>query len=68
MTGWEVDRTVRARFPHLPIILLTGWGDQALMESEDGALVNTVLAKPLRVDDIVQAIADVTEASPPQPS
>jgi CheY-like chemotaxis protein len=68
MTGWEVARTVRARFPRLPIILLTGWGDQALMESEDGALVNTVLPKPVRVDDIVQAIADVTEAPPPQPS
>jgi len=68
MTGWEVARTVRTRFPYLPIILLTGWGDRALMESEDGALVNTVLPKPVRIDDIVQAISDVTETPPPQPS
>jgi hypothetical protein len=41
-------------------VLLTGWGDQpGLEESRDRRLVDRVLAKPVRLEDLQTLIADL---------
>jgi FixJ family two-component response regulator len=53
---------VKARAPHMPIILLTGWGEQAAVEAGAEGLIDRVLAKPVRMEDLLQVIADLTRA------
>jgi FixJ family two-component response regulator len=55
-----VARAVKARAPRLPIILLTGWGEQAAVEAGAEGLVERVLAKPVRMEDLLRVIADLT--------
>ncbi|HSB80984.1 MAG TPA: response regulator, partial [Candidatus Methylomirabilis sp.] len=63
VTGWDVARAVRARTPRLPIILLTGWGEQAAVEAGAEGLIDRVLGKPVRMDDLLQVIADLTSGT-----
>lgn len=55
MDGLELARAVRARFPHYPIILMSGY----LWESGDGgtAIEHPRLAKPLRGADLLDALS-----------
>jgi CheY-like chemotaxis protein len=56
MTGWEVARAIRAGFPTLPIILLTGWGNQVASETEAGRLVDKILRKPIPLHELAETI------------
>ena len=64
MTGWEVARAIKATTPKTPIILLTGWGEQLVGQSEGREIVDRVLGKPVRLKDLLAAIAELT--GPPQ--
>ncbi len=46
MSGWEVAQAVKARWPQLPVILVTGWGDALEGEQPESRGVDAVLAKP----------------------
>jgi signal transduction histidine kinase/CheY-like chemotaxis protein len=59
MTGWEVARKVKEQYPHLPILLLTGWGDQVVMEAEERVLVDKVLSKPVPLEALLQALSEL---------
>ena len=55
MSGSELARQLRTRFPDLPIVLLTG-------DTEIGAAaehVNTVLSKPFKIDELQATIRDL---------
>jgi signal transduction histidine kinase/ActR/RegA family two-component response regulator len=68
MTGWDVARAVRARHPILPIVLLTGWGEQAPGDVAEIPLVDRVLGKPVRLEDLLDTIAELTPETPrPKP-
>ncbi|HSB68423.1 MAG TPA: GAF domain-containing protein [Candidatus Methylomirabilis sp.] len=65
VTGWDVARAVKARIPGLPVILLTGWGDQPTPDggdSDPSRLVDRVLGKPFRLEELLGMIADLTRA------
>jgi FixJ family two-component response regulator len=47
MTGAEFGRRVRARFPDMPIVLVTGYADTDMIESAVGESA-LVLRKPFR--------------------
>jgi FixJ family two-component response regulator len=67
ITGWDVARAVKARRPRLPVILLTGWGEQA--KSDGGAAyVDRIFGKPVRMQDLLGAIAELcsAELEPPE--
>ena len=66
MTGWEVAQRVKAAQPHLPVILLTGWGQQATSSAPGQECVDRVLAKPIRLEELQDAIAQVA-IGPPDP-
>ncbi len=65
VTGWDVARAAKARNPGLPVILMTGWGEQAVAQAEERALVDRVLAKPFRLEALLQVIKELTDDRPP---
>ena len=62
MSGAEVARRVKAAHPRLPVILLTGWGDTATLPKADRQFVDRVLGKPVRLADLLQVVAELTES------
>jgi signal transduction histidine kinase/ActR/RegA family two-component response regulator len=61
MTGWEVARAVRGHSPRTPVLLLTGWGDQ-FQDAAERSLVDGVLGKPFRLEDLLRALAKAIAA------
>ena len=61
LTGWDVAREVRTRRPRLPIVLMTGWGEQVAGEAGHQGLVDRVLGKPVRLEELLRAIRETTE-------
>ena len=60
VTGWDVARAAKARRPDLPVVLLTGWGDQVGAEAPADALVDRVLTKPVPRQTVLAVIAELT--------
>ena len=63
MNGWEVARAVKARAPNVPVVLVTGWGEDGPAPGADHSLVMAVLSKPFRVQDIVKVVGHALGAS-----
>jgi CheY-like chemotaxis protein len=57
ISGWDVAARLRARYPHIPIGFVTGWGDQLDPERLAGAGVDFVVAKPFQAHDILRHVA-----------
>ncbi|MGB4782601.1 ATP-binding protein [Candidatus Methylomirabilis sp.] len=57
MSGWEVASLVKARWPGLPVILITGWGEVVEGEQLATSGVDLILAKPFTNEQLLQAIA-----------
>jgi hypothetical protein len=53
--------------PDLPVILLTGWGERPLSLAEHPGLADRILGKPLRLDDLLTVVPELTvrAAEPP---
>ncbi|MDO8476668.1 MAG: response regulator [Candidatus Rokubacteria bacterium] len=47
MTGWELARTIRSRWPRLAVGLVTGWGNQVDVPPADSELIIGTVAKPV---------------------
>jgi signal transduction histidine kinase/ActR/RegA family two-component response regulator len=56
MSGWEVAQAVKTRWPQLPVILVTGWGDVLEHARLEGTGVDVVLSKPYTVTQITHAL------------
>ena len=56
MNGAELARAVRARFPDLPIVFVTGFAETEQMEGACGADV-PVLRKPFGIDELAAVVA-----------
>jgi GAF domain-containing protein/anti-sigma regulatory factor (Ser/Thr protein kinase) len=59
MTGWEVARVAKSRWPSVPVGLITGWGEDPATKPEERATADFVLAKPITVDRLRAALAQV---------
>jgi two-component system cell cycle sensor histidine kinase/response regulator CckA len=64
LDGRALARELRARWPMLPLILMSGFTDRAALDDDVPGLV--VLQKPLAADALVSAIE--TAVSPPRPA
>jgi DNA-binding response OmpR family regulator len=58
--GCQVADSVRATTPDTPIIMLTGWGQQLLADSERTPQVDRLLSKPPRLQELRTALAELT--------
>jgi CheY-like chemotaxis protein len=67
LSGWDVARLTRERWPDLPIVLLTGWGRDvsAAQLREHGVLL--ALAKPFEPPTLRGALARALRPAPAAP-
>jgi CheY-like chemotaxis protein len=59
MTGWDVAERLKAADPARPVILLTGWGQDAPAAPGE-ARVDRVLGKPIRLAELHRSIVELT--------
>src|SRR6266446_47302 len=57
MTGSEVARAVRARWPQLRVGLMTGWDESEGLVGETSTIVDFVIAKPFNLQSLLSAYA-----------
>ncbi|HOM71424.1 MAG TPA: response regulator, partial [Armatimonadota bacterium] len=58
MSGWQVAREIKGIQPETPVVLLTGWGT-VLDENElEGSVVDMVLSKPVRLEDLSSVVSE----------
>jgi CheY-like chemotaxis protein len=62
MNGWEVARAVTVWAPNVPVVLVTGWGEDGPAPGADHSLVAAILTKPFRVQDIVKVVGQALGA------
>jgi CheY-like chemotaxis protein len=56
MNGWDVARAVKARWPKLRVVLVTGWGQDAEGSDEERGAVDVTLAKPVTIESLRTAM------------
>lgn len=61
MTGWEVARAVKARWPWSRVILVTGWGESVEREATAEQGVDALLCKPFMVQEVRSLVAKLLE-------
>jgi CheY-like chemotaxis protein len=59
VSGWQVARAVKQMAPHVPVFLVTGFGVELTTEERRAHGVDLVLVKPLQIQEILDAVAEV---------
>jgi signal transduction histidine kinase/ActR/RegA family two-component response regulator len=59
MSGWELAREIRHLNQHIPIAVITGWGEAVGSNEQKAAGVNWVIAKPFTADRIAELVRDI---------
>ncbi len=62
MSGADFAKTVQERAPGTPVVLLTGWGEQIQSENRQLDGVTQVLAKPVTIKTLANALAKTLAA------
>jgi two-component system cell cycle sensor histidine kinase/response regulator CckA len=65
MSGWEVAEACHARFPDLPVGLITGWGDRLDPAQLARHGVRFVVAKPFQAAEVLHRVGDALADSDP---
>jgi signal transduction histidine kinase len=65
MSGDQLALRSKRIAPHVPILMLTGFGDFMIARGEHPVGVDAVLSKPITIDALRDAIAEVTAARLP---
>jgi signal transduction histidine kinase len=58
MNGWDVAKAIQARWPKLPVGLITGWGETEITR-EERSRVNFVITKPFDKAVLRETLADI---------
>jgi signal transduction histidine kinase/CheY-like chemotaxis protein len=62
VSGWQVARAVKQMTPRVPVFLVTGFGVELSPEERRTHGVDLVLVKPLQIQEILDAVAEVARA------
>ncbi|MEE9275884.1 MAG: response regulator [bacterium] len=62
LSGWDVAETVKKKGGKVPVILITGWGDDLDFARIEKSGISQVIAKPFNMATVRKA---VSEALPP---
>jgi CheY-like chemotaxis protein len=57
MSGWQVAQAVKAARPHVPVVVVTGWGVELSQAELRAHGVDRVLGKPFEYDDVRDVVA-----------
>jgi signal transduction histidine kinase/CheY-like chemotaxis protein len=60
VTGWQVNEAVKRQHPGIPVILMSGFGIAIDAEERERQKIDAVLPKPIGIDDLLTALANVT--------
>ena len=61
LSGYELAHRVAAEWPHLPVLLTSGYADELVRRDEDAIAHLKVLNKPYRLADLANAIAEALD-------
>jgi len=61
ISGWEVSKTIKQKNPHVPVILITGWGIDPDPDKMKESKVDLVINKPFQIDQLEKTIKDLLE-------
>jgi signal transduction histidine kinase/ActR/RegA family two-component response regulator len=59
LSGWQVAQAVKDVVPHVPVFMVTGFGVTLTAEERRAHGVEAIFSKPLKIEDIVHAMAQV---------
>ncbi len=63
MNGLQLVAEIKRTHPHLPVLLLTGWGESVLQTNVPEAMPDAVLGKPINQADLLEALAKLMPQS-----
>ncbi|HZP83249.1 MAG TPA: ATP-binding protein [Chthonomonadaceae bacterium] len=63
MTGLQLVEEIKRVWPEMPVVLLTGWGENLLQMHSAETLPDVVLAKPINQSDLLDALLRVFHAA-----
>jgi CheY-like chemotaxis protein len=63
VSGWQVARAVKQVAPQVPVFLVTGFGVELSAEERRAHGVDLVLVKPLQIQEILDAVAEVARGA-----
>jgi signal transduction histidine kinase/ActR/RegA family two-component response regulator len=63
ISGIELAETIKSRFPHIPVLLTTGYADAAANAAAKGL---KIIAKPYRKDELGRSVAAFLGMKPPE--
>ena len=63
--GFEVASQIHARSPHIPIVFMSGYYDQAVAEAAHLDIGSTILQKPFAMADLLDHLRAAHAASKP---
>jgi two-component system, cell cycle sensor histidine kinase and response regulator CckA len=61
--GFQVASQIRQRSPHIPVIFMSGYYDQAVAEAAHLDISTTILQKPFAVADLLAHLRAICESS-----
>jgi len=67
VSGWQVAHAVKATAPEVPVFLVTGFGVELSPAEREAHSVEAIFPKPLRIEDIMEALARVPRRQDPNP-
>ena len=53
MSGWDVAAAIKAKRPHIPVVMVTGWGVTLEQKDVESAGVDAVVPKPFGVKTVL---------------
>jgi signal transduction histidine kinase/ActR/RegA family two-component response regulator len=59
MSGWELAREIRELNKHVPIAIITGWGELVGSHEQRVAGVDWVIAKPFTAERIAELVSEI---------
>ena len=65
VSGWQVARAVKQIAPRVPVVIVTGFGVELTPEERRTHGVDHVLVKPLQIQEILDALAEVARNAAP---
>ncbi|MCI0564533.1 MAG: response regulator, partial [Nitrososphaera sp.] len=59
LSGWEVAREVKKLRPDMPVVLITGWGQNLDEEKLKESGVDRIVAKPFRIEQLMKTVEEL---------
>lgn len=56
MSGWELSQEVKRRYPHIRIIMITGWGMQLDAQKAEATGIEKIIPKPVSCEEILNLV------------